>query len=103
MFMMLRVPQAFITAAAADFRAEIEHHFHDRSIGYDTAYAKNTSRTAHFGTVQIHGDTLAQFSNRLIGQTRVGAGNARLSAIEACFCCAYGKFINISASRGMGF
>ena len=103
MLMMLRVPQAFITAAAADLRAEVEHHFHDRSIGDASACAKNASCTAHLGTVQIHGDTLAQFSNRFVGQTRIGAGNACLSAIEAFFCRAYGKFIHISANRGMGF
>jgi hypothetical protein len=103
MLVTLRVPQAFVTAAAAYFRAEVEHHFHDRSVGYGTAYAKDTSSSAHFGTVQIHGDTLAQFSDRLIGQTRIGACNARLGAIEAYFCRAYGKFISISASRGMGF
>lgn len=51
MLMMLRVPQTFITAAAADFRAEVEHHFHDRAIGYATAYAKNSSRATHLGTV----------------------------------------------------
>jgi hypothetical protein len=78
MLMMLRMAQAFITAAAADFRAEVEHHFHDRSIGDASACAKNASCTAHLGTVQIHGDTLAQFSNRLVGQTRIGAGNACL-------------------------
>jgi hypothetical protein len=103
MLMMLRMAQAFITAAAADFRAEVEHHFHDRSIGDATACAKNASCTAHLGTVQIHGDTLAQFSNRLVGQTRIGAGNACLSTIEACFCRAYGKFIHIFGNRGMGF
>ena len=74
MLMMLRMAQAFITAAAADFRAEVEHHFHDRSIGDASACAKNASCTAHLGTVQIHGDTLAQFSNRFDRKPRTQPG-----------------------------
>jgi hypothetical protein len=35
---VLCVPQAFVTAAAAKFRAVVEHHFHDSSI--DAAAAR---------------------------------------------------------------
>jgi hypothetical protein len=52
MLMLLCVPQAFVTAAAAGFGAEAEHHFHDdRFIRNSAAYAKNTRGATHYRTV----------------------------------------------------
>jgi len=104
MLMLLCVPQAFVTAAAADFGAEAEHHFHDdRFIRNSATYAKNTRGATHYRTVQIHADAVAQLSKRFFSQTCIGTGDACLSAIEARFCRAEGKFIDIAASRGMSF
>jgi hypothetical protein len=103
MFMMRRMPHAFITTAAAHFCAETEHRPGDGSVGACRARSKKSSRTAHIRAVQIHADTLAQFSDRFFTETRIGAGDAHLSAIEASFRSTHGKLIGIAVNPGMGF
>src|SRR5262249_10518779 len=80
-FMMRRMPHAFIITAAAHFCAKSEHRPSPVSAGAWRARSKKSSRIAHIRAVQIHADTLAQFIDRFFAETRIGTGDAHRSKL----------------------
>jgi hypothetical protein len=83
MLMATGVTFAFFRAARARERADLERRAQHRLVRPGSARSERTRRAAQVRTIRIEANALTQLLDHRLGETSVGARDARLCAREA--------------------
>jgi hypothetical protein len=82
MFVAIGMARAFITAGPARIGAGGEDLHCDIFVGSSVPRSQHSGRDANIRAIEVQPDTLAQFVERRLAETSIGASSAALRAIE---------------------